>query len=186
LPDYTIINLDANHTGQVWQCAELLVEGFKIHWPDAWPDIESALEEVRECLEPGRIARAAVTGDNRIIGWIGGRSAGYDDRVWELHPMVVQSGYQGRGIGRALVADLENQVRQRGGLTLTLGTDDEDNMTSLAGADLYVNTWEHIRNIRNYKNHPYEFYQKCGFVITGVLPDANGYGKPDIFLSKRL
>jgi aminoglycoside 6'-N-acetyltransferase I len=36
------------------------------------------------------------------------------------------------------------------------------------------------------RRHPYEFYQKLGFIIAGVMPDANGRGKPDIFLSKRV
>ena len=31
---------------------------------------------------------------------------------------------------------------------------------------------------------PYEFYQKLGFVVVGVLPDATGPGKPGIFLAK--
>jgi len=87
---------------------------------------------------------------------------------------------------RALVEDFEEQVRLRGGLTITLGSDDEDDMTSLAGVNLFVNTWEKIQNIRNLKNHPFEFYQKMGYVITGVVPDANGIGKPDILMSKRV
>jgi len=32
----------------------------------------------------------------------------------------------------------------------------------------------------------YEFYQKLGFVIVGVMPDANSFGKPDIYLAKRV
>lgn len=67
-----------------------------------------------------------------------------------------------------------------------LGTDDEDDMTSLSTVDLYEDTWGKIQNIRNIKGHPYEFYQKMGFVITGVVPDANGMGKPDILMSKRV
>lgn len=59
-------------------------------------------------------------------------------------------------------------------------------MTSLAGADLYNHFWEQVQNIRNLKRHPYEFYQKLGYIITGVVPDANGPGKPDIILSKRV
>ncbi|MEN9564723.1 MAG: hypothetical protein RIR73_2967, partial [Chloroflexota bacterium] len=27
---------------------------------------------------------------------------------------------------------------------------------------------------------------KMGYVITGVVPDANGLGKPDIMMSKRI
>ena len=34
----------------ILQAAKLLVEGFKDNWPNAWPDLESAMEEVKECL----------------------------------------------------------------------------------------------------------------------------------------
>jgi aminoglycoside 6'-N-acetyltransferase I len=44
----------------------------------------------------------------------------------------------------------------------------------------------HIVSIRNLKRHPYEFYQKLGYVIVGVIPDANGPGKPDILMAKSL
>jgi aminoglycoside 6'-N-acetyltransferase I len=120
-----------------------------------------------------------------LLGIIGG-IPGYDGQVWELHPLAVQPSRQGQGIGRALVEDLEEQVRRKGGLTITLGTDDEDSMTSLANTDLYENLWEKIRDIRNWKHHPFEFYQNLGYVITGVVPDANGVGKPDILMAKRV
>jgi aminoglycoside 6'-N-acetyltransferase I len=164
--------------------AALLVAGFAKHWPDAWPDHESAVEEVRESLEPQRISRVAVDDDGTVLGWIGGLHE-YAS-VWELHPLVVRVDRQGQGIGHALVQDLEAQVRARGGLTLRLGTDDESNQTSLGGVDLYPNVWEYIAAIRNLDRHPYEFYQKLGFVIVGVIPDANGLGKPDIMMAKRV
>jgi aminoglycoside 6'-N-acetyltransferase I len=133
---------------------------------------------------PERICRAALdsaTGD--LLGWIGGIPE-YDGNVWELHPLVVRPDMQGYGIGRMLVFDFEAQVRARSGFTIMLGSDDENEMTSLSGVDLYDNPWQYIANIRNLKGHPYEFYQKMGYVITGVIPDANGPGKPDILLSK--
>ena len=164
--------------------AALLVAGFAEHWPDAWPDHEAAVDEVRESLEPGRISRVAMDDDGTVLGWIGGiHEYAY---VWELHPLVVRMDRQGQGVGRALVADLEALVAARGGLTLRLGTDDESNQTSLGGVKLYPNVWEHIATIRNLDRHPYEFYQKLGFVIVGVIPDANGVGKPDIMMAKRL
>jgi aminoglycoside 6'-N-acetyltransferase I len=81
---------------------------------------------------------------------------------------------------------LEAEVRKRGGITLYLGTDDEFDMTSLSNVNLYDHLWERIANIRNFKKHPYEFYQKQGFQIVGVLPDVNGLGKPDIYMAKRI
>ena len=166
------------------QMAELLVLGFREHW-EAWATTEEGLAEVHEILSQG-FARAALDDAGaQVLGWIGGLPE-YDGHVWELHPLVVRPDMQRQGLGRALVADFEQQVRQRGGLTITLGTDDEDNMTSLAGCDLYDRLWERIAHIENRKRHPYEFYQKLGYTITGVVPDANGRGKPDILISKRV
>lgn len=181
-----IIDLIADNPNLIEQAANLLVIGFREHWPTAWPDMDSALEEVHDMLAPDRICRAAVDGDGTLLGWVGGQDFGYDGHVWELHPLVVHPDHQGNGIGRVLMEDLENLLRQRGVLTLTLGTDDEDFMTSLAGVDLYEDVWQKIQHIHNLKQHPYSFYQKLGFTITGVLPDANGPGRPDIYMSKRL
>lgn len=178
-----IIDLTPTNEAAIQQTAELLVEGFKEMAPEAWPTLAAALEEVHESFGEGRLSRIAVDATGLVLGWVGGISA-YDGNVWELHPLVVRPGRQRQGIGRALVADLEQQVRARGGFTIQLGTDDVGNMTSLSGIDLYPNVLEHLLNIRNLRGHPYEFYQKCGFVLVGALPDANGPGKPDIFMAK--
>ena len=180
-----IVDLHPDDREATHQAAALLVEGFHEHWPNAWPDMSAALEEVRASLAPNRISRVAVDKDGSVLGWIGGISE-YDGHVWELHPLVVHPDRRGKGIGRALVTDLEEQVRQRGGLTLRVGTDDEDNMTTLGGVDLYPNVLGHLASIRNLRGHPYQFYQKLGFVIVGVMPDANGPGKPDIYMAKRV
>lgn len=178
-----IVDLQADDKVIIQQVAELLVEAFREHWPKAWPDSESALQEVHESFGPDRLSRVALDEAGMVLGWVGGISQ-YDGHIWELHPLMVRPDVQRRGIGRALVADLEAQIRQRGGLTLWLGTDDEDGMTSLAGVNLYPNVFEHIMKIKNLRSHPFEFYRKVGFVIVGVMPDANGLGKPDIFMAK--
>nr|ALG03667.1 aminoglycoside 6'-N-acetyltransferase [uncultured bacterium] len=181
-----IITLTKENDVLVQQAAQLLVDAFREHWVDAWPSLEDGLEEVREMLEAERICRAVVDDDNNLLGVIGGIPQ-YDGLVWELHPLAVQPlQLQCRGIGKLLVEDFEEQVHLRGGLTITLGSDDEDNMTSLSNVDLYENLWDKIRDVRNFKRHPYEFYQKLGYVITGIVPDANGIGKPDIILSKKV
>jgi aminoglycoside 6'-N-acetyltransferase I len=166
----------------VLQTAAILVEGFKEHWPRAWPDIPSALAEVRESFGTGRISRVAVDRGGNVLGWIGGISQ-YRGNVWELHPLVVRPDVQNQGIGRALVKDLVQRVREVGGLVIWAGTDDEDGMTTLSGVDLFPDVLGRLRGIKNVRGHPYEFYQKLGFVLTGVMPDANGRGKPDIFMA---
>lgn len=177
------INLDSS---LVEPAARLLVEGFRTDWPESWSTLEKALEEVHECLSiKGGFARAYVDDAGVLLGWIGGRPE-YDGRVWELHPLVVDPQHQGRGIGSALVRDLEAQVALRGGLTIMLGSDDVNNLTNLGGVDVYPEIWRHIAGIKNLRRHPFEFYQKQGFVIMGILPDANGYGKPDIYMAKRV
>ena len=180
-----IKDLSATDMNAVEQAAALLVLGFKEHWPNAWPTQESALAEVRESLGPGRISRVALDETGSVVGWVGGLR-GYGGEAWELHPLVVHPHHQGTGIGRALVTDLEAHVLSRGGRTVYLGTDDEDGMTTVAHMDLYPQVLQHLAQIRNLKRHPYEFYQKLGYVIVGAIPDANGQGKPDILMAKRL
>lgn len=178
-----IIDLQPDQRQLIEQLAALLVESFQADWPNAWPTLAAARQEVLESLEPDRLSRVAVDPAGAALGWIGAIRQ-YDGHVWELHPLVVRTDRRRQGLGRALVADLEEQVRRRGGLTLWLGTDDENNMTSLGGVDLFPNVLEHAAKIRNRRGHPYEFYQKLGFVIVGVLPNANGPGKPDIYMAK--
>ncbi len=162
-----IVDLVSTNESAIQQVAAMLVESFAVNWPDAWPDLESALEEVRESFVADRISQ-------------------YRGHVWELHPLVVRVSQQEKGIGRALVADLEERVKEGGGLTITLGTDDVNQQTSLAGIDLFPNVWEYVARIRNLKQHPYEFYQKQCYVIVGVMPDANSLGKPDILMAKSI
>lgn len=179
-----ITDLRPDDRDAIRQAAALLVAAFREHWPTAWPDMKSALREVRESFAAGRINRIAVEGGT-VLGWIGG-IPGYGGNVWEVHPLAVHPAHQRKGIGRALLADLEALAAERGALTLWVGTDDEDGMTSLSGVDLYDDLLGHLASIRNLRGHPYEFYQKMGFVIAGVVPDANGPGKPDILMAKRV
>ncbi|MFW6313799.1 MAG: GNAT family N-acetyltransferase, partial [Spirochaetota bacterium] len=129
-----------------------------------------------------RICRAVLV-DSRVVGWIGGLSQ-YEGNVWELHPLAVHPDLHGRGIGRRLVEDFEREVAERGGLTIMIGTDDEAGMTSLSGVDLYQNLTGKLSGIQNLRRHPYEFYERLGYTIVGVMPDANGIGKPDIYMAK--
>lgn len=162
------------------QAAALLVDAFD--GPGGWPDLTRARDEVARVIGDG-FARSMLEADT-LLGWVGGLPE-YDGRVWELHPIVVRRAHRRRGVGRALVAAFESEAGQRGALTVTLGTDDDSGMTSLADVDLYTDVPRHIAELRDLgRGHPFMFYRKLGFVVTGVLPDANGPGRPDIYMSK--
>jgi len=50
----------------------------------------------------------------------------------------------------------------------------------------YDDTFGKIANIQNIGGHPFPFYEKLEYKIVGVFPDANGIGKPDIWMAKRI
>jgi aminoglycoside 6'-N-acetyltransferase I len=150
-----------------------------------WTTMAEARQEVAESLQADRVSRVAVAVDGKVLGWIGAIRQ-YDGLVWELHPIVIDEQWRRHGIGRALVRDLEDTLAARGGLTLWAGSDDLAGETSLGGVDLYSSLPQALDNVRSWGRHPLPFYRSLGFQLLGVMPDANGPGRPDIFLGKRL
>ena len=132
---------------------------------------------------PERWALAALDGE-AVLGWVGVIET--YSHGWELHPLAVDPAAQGRGVGSALVRALEAQVKARGVLTLYLGADDEFGGTSLFGQDLFPDVAGRIAGLAETAGHPFAFYRKLGYEVVGLLPDVNGFGKPDIFMAKRL
>lgn len=145
---------------------------------------DDAMLEAKELLSKERILFGAIEG-GQVVGFVGAMPQ-YGITGWELHPLGVLKEYQRQGIGTALIEVLEREIVNRGGIMIFLGSDDESGTTSLFGVDLYEDTFGKISNIQNINNHPYPFYEKQGYKIVGVFPDANGIGKPDIWLAKRL
>lgn len=166
------------------QAGEILMLAFAEHWQNAWSTLEEGIEQVTEMRVDERICRAAMI-DKQIVGWIGGLPD-YGGNVWILNPLAVHPDHQGKGVGRLLIEDFERLVAEKGALTIMLGSDDEDDMTSLSNSDLYDNLPDKIAKVSNFKNHPFTFYQHMGYSIIGVVPDANGVGKPDIIMGKRV
>jgi aminoglycoside 6'-N-acetyltransferase I len=164
--------------------AQLLFDAFR-NRSEEWQDLESARREVLASLDGDRISRVFIDDSGAARGWIGAIPA-YAGRVWEIHPLVVAQSHRGRGIGRALVQDLERLAAAHGVLTLWAGSDDEHGETTMSGVDLYADIPAALAGIRSLRWHPCEFYLRVGFRVAGVLPDANGRGKPDIFLAKRV
>ena len=178
----TIVDLAVQPLAVRQQAAAMLADAFP--HDGGWPTIELGLGEIDWVAKDGFV-RAALDGEH-VLGWVGGLPE-YRGKVWELHPIVVDKTRRLQGVGRALVAAFEDEARRRGGLTATLGTDDEFGQTSLTGADLYADLPGCITQLRDLgTRHPFLFYRKLGYVVTGLMPDANGRGKPDIYMSKAL
>lgn len=177
--------VDISQSEIIRQMGAILPLAFRDNWPGNWDTDAEGIEEVQEILEEGFCMAAFHPDTGHVVGWIGGLPE-YDGHVWELHPLAVHPDFQRQGIGTALVRRFETEAQQRGAITIMLGSDDESFMTSLGGVDLYDHLWEKIRTIQNIKGHPYAFYQRLGYAIVGVIPDANGLGKPDIIMAKRV
>ena len=178
-----IIRFEETTEAQRAQAAEVLVEALA-HVPGAWKTLKEAAEEVATFSEdPDLLAFVAVE-EGRLVGWIGAIKA--YSHAWELHPLVVAPDRQRQGSGGLLVRTLEDEAERAGICTLHLGADDDFGGTSLFGVDLYPNVLANAAQARVIGRHPMDFYRRCGFVVVGVLPDANGPGRPDIYMAKRV
>ena len=177
-----IVDMTTLSAEQLEQAAQILTETL----PIGWATFEDVMCEVRERLIPENTYLAAV--ENGVVpGWGGILEPEYNGRVFELHPLAVRPDRQRQGIGSAIVAALENEARRLGGTTVHLGTEEEvpGVETSLTNEDLFDDLPGKLKNF-DPKNHQTGFYLKIGYKIIGVLPDANGYGRPGITLGKRL
>ena len=178
-----IVGFEALDADQLVQAAAILERAFA-HQPAAWPTPEERAEEVRSFLEDDeREAIAALMGE-RVVGWIGWIES--HSHSWELHPLAVDPDWQGRGIGRRLAAELEARAREAGMLSVWLGTDDDFGGTNLFGVDVYPGVLAHAARAKATKGHPVGFYRKLGYEVVGLFPDANGFGKPEVLMPKRI
>ena len=165
------------------KAAEILYAVFTGGNADQWlKNQKDAFDEVRECIDKPNICTGIKTG-NELIGWAGIRPM--YEKTWELHPVAIKKEYQGKGYGRALLGEMERIAHWNGIIGLVVGSDDETFGTSLSEKEITgENIFDEIKNIKNHKNHPFEFYIKCGYAIVGIIPNANGLRKPDIWLWK--
>lgn len=177
-----IVNMNKITKEQILQAAQILTDSL----PLGWATLQEAINEIDERLIPENTMLAAIQ-NNEVVGWGGILAPIYNGNVFELHPLAVKEDMRRQGIGRAIVTALEEEARKQSGLIIQLGADDEreGGETSLANVDLFDNLPKHLTEFVP-GTHQSAFYMKLGYKIIGVMPDANGIGKPDIYFAKRL
>ena len=180
--EYKFCNINESEE-TIKQAIELLYITFSEINGDLWLKNEKdAFIEVKECIKGSNIC-IGIKLENKLIGWVGLRQM--YEKTWELHPMVIKKEFQGKKYGQKLLDELERIAYKNGIIGIVTGTDDETNSTSLSEKEINgENIFEEIKSIKNYKKHPFEFYMKCGYNIIGIIPNANGQNKPDIWLWK--
>lgn len=74
-------------------------------------DIDDSREGIEKFIDRNPNTSFVVMEDNKMVGSI---MAGHDGRRAQVHHTVVLPEYRGRGIGRALVAEMEKAMKAEG------------------------------------------------------------------------
>ncbi len=178
-----IEDLDASDERLLDGLARLSFETARLLFPNWLTTRQRAREEVSDALADGHTTRVALADGNEPLGWIScARAYG---RVWEIHPLLVAVAHQGEGIGARLVRDIEARAISQGAGVLLVSTSDETNKTSVGGRTLYPDPLSALRSLHADRGHPVGFWRRMGYVVSGVIPDAEGPGMPSILLVKQ-
>jgi aminoglycoside 6'-N-acetyltransferase I len=177
-----IIDLDTHDADLVERLTRITFEAFKENAPDWIPTIDLARNQVIAAGRRGRLGRVLMQQD-QAIGWIGVIKG---QNVWEIHPIAVAIEHQYSGVGHLLVEDIARVAKEAGALTLFAGTSDEVGTTNLFGVDLYSNPVDALKTLEAVERNPFKFWENVGFTVVGLMPDAEGLGKPGIHLARRL
>lgn len=151
-----------------------------------FPTPDAALGELLEISQnDDAFTFIALNLAGEVCGLIGA-SAEASSLVAHVHPFAVDPPFQRRGVGRALLNALEAAAARRGFSTLILAMDDEAGLTSLAGRSLFPDPLAPMTRFIPPASHPSAFLRRLGFALTGVVPEAAGPGRPELWFAKSL
>lgn len=179
-----IADLDPTDARLLESLAKLTHASAALHAPNWLPSLADAREELAGATRAGHVTRVLFDEGGAPAGWI---SAVHQyGAVWEIHPLLVGPDHHRRGFGAQLVADVEQTAASRGAAVSFVSTSDEVGSTSLGGVDLYEDPLGALANISIDPSHAMGFWLRQGYALVGMIPDAEGPGKPSIHLTKRL
>jgi len=142
-------------------------------WPTAYAEIISTAQidymldkmynkgELLSQFQKGHVFLIAEEG-SRDLGFAGFSITDSDNRIYKLHKLYVLPEAHGKGLGKLLINEVVNQVKDAGGKALQLNV--------------------------NRDNKAAEFYKKAGFMIkeTVDLDIGNGFLMNDYVMEKQL
>lgn len=152
---------------------EIIQELARGTWPAAYAEIISTAQieymldkmynkgELLSQLQKGHTFLIAEEG-SRDLGFAGFSSVDSDNHIYKLHKLYVLPEAHGKGLGKILINEVVNQVRDAGGKALQLNV--------------------------NRDNKAAEFYKKAGFIVkeTVDLDIGNGFLMNDYVMEKQL
>lgn len=150
------------------------------------PTPEAALGELLDITRtPDAMVFVALNLAGEVCG-VAGAAPHRSSALLRLYPLVVDPPFQRRGVGRALLGALESGAEARGMTTLLIALEDEAGLTSLSGRSLFPDPLAPMTRFVPPASHPSAFLKRMGFALTGVLPEAAGPGRPEIWFAKSL
>ena len=114
------------HVDDLQNCAEIFVEVFNSSpWEEGWT-VSSAMPRMKEIAgTPGFVGLKAIA-EGRMVGFVMGYAESYDaGSDFYLKEMCVRPKMQKQGIGKVLLDELKEQLRNAGARTLYLLTSRE-------------------------------------------------------------
>ena len=184
--DLSIVDLSPLDAALIEALVSISVRAGALNSPDWLPTPERARAEIERVAAGPGVCRALLEGGTPR-GWAG--AAPCADTAWELHPLLVDPARHGAGLGRRLVADVERLAAAAGALTMDLSTSDATAATTIGGVELFPDPLAALRRLDVVDarvGHAFRFWQKVGYAVVGVLPDAEGVGVPSIRLARSL
>ena len=100
--------------------------------------------------------------DDRLVGWICWGETPCTERTWDLYWLAVDPGSHGKGVGRALVEEMERRLRGSARL-ISIDT---------SGRVDYGPTRA--------------FYAACGYQAVAIVPDFYAAGDDQVIFTKQL
>ena len=103
----------------------VLVDAFREHWGAGFPEFDEWWRDIHGLADYDPYLSLVASEKEEMVGVV---FANLHDKLGEIHDIGVLRAHRGRGIGEALMCEIFNRLRERGGVRVRLWVD-TDNVT---------------------------------------------------------